>query len=457
MRRDVLIEEGLVVTRGCLLEDGRPVELAVARAEPAPVGAVVLGRVTAVNRALPAAFVDIGAGLAGFLPLRAGDAVPDEGALLAVQVAHEPFAGKGARLSTDIALNGRYAVWRPQGRGVRLSSRLRDEAARRRLQALGDRLLADGGGLLWRTAAGAADDADLMADLAAVAGRWREALARRPAPPAVLAGGEGPAARLLAGWADQEPAAVVIDGGEAMAEARRWAARHAAGLAGLLAPHAGARPLFAGDVEDAFERAAEPVLALPSGGSVAIERTRALTAIDVDSGEAAARLGALEINLEAAAAIAARLRLADLGGLFVLDFVNMERAGDAHRLLAALDRASAADPAPISRSGLSPFGVIELTRRRRRSGLAEWLEADCAACAGTGRRASTLALAERLFRRARGEAAARPGRPLTLTAAPEVLRLVEQMAPERLAGRIGARLAFAAGPAGSHATDVSPR
>jgi len=441
---ELLIEEGLVLTRAALLEDGRAVELAVAREEAAPLGLVALGRVTAVNPALDAAFVELPGGQSGFLPLRGGTP-PQEGEALVVQVAQEATAGKGPRLGRDVQVAGRAAVYRPFGRGVQLSGRLPDEA-RRRLQGLGARLLAAdaGGGLLFRTAAAELPEDEVAAEAAALAAGWRRALAAAR-PPAVLAGGEAPAVRLLAGWLERQPERIVVDGAGAFADLRAWCAARAPALQPRLVPWHAPRPLLEADgAEAAFDAAARDRVALPSGGALTLERTRALTAVDIDSGAAAGRArGALDVNLEAVEALADRLRLADLGGLFVVDFIGMERPGDGRRLLAGLDRALARDSAPISRSGLSPFGLVELTRRRRRTGLLEWLSEPCGACAAPVRRPSPLALAERLGRRARAEAAAWPGRPLRAAAAPAVVDLLEALPAGRLAQRTGARLTLA--------------
>ncbi|MDP6953230.1 MAG: ribonuclease E/G, partial [Alphaproteobacteria bacterium] len=200
-------------------------------------------------------------------------------------------------------------------------------------------------------------------------------------------------------------------------------------LAGEAQWHAGAEPLLdAYGIEADIEALSGPEVRLPSGGRLTIEQTRALCAIDVDSGESSEGRGgdpALATNLEAAGEIARQLVLRNIGGLVAVDFIAMTDDASRQRVSEALREALAADPLPVHLETMSRFGVVELTRKRTRSSLSEVLSEPCPHCAGHGQLPSRRKVAAAILRAAHREAAARPGRPLALHAAPEVAALFE--------------------------------
>ena len=382
--------------RIALLAGARPLEVRHHRAGGASrVGEIVFGRVVRVVPSLEAAFVEIGEERPGFLNAR-GAAIARtvrEGEAVIVEITRDAVAAKGARLNLRPRLLGRLLVYAPAGDGVALSPRILEQGERARLAEALRRAIAPGEGITARTRAAGADEATLLADLAALRERWR-AIAERAAgarPPAVLAPAPSPLARALA----EAPALrrIDVDDPALAAEARAWFAE--AVNAPAIEGHHGA-PLFeALGIEAAIAAALEPCVRLPSGGGLVIEETEALTAIDVNvhGAQAVSAPAALRrVDLEAAQEIAHQLRLRRIGGLVVVDFVPLADAADRRRLLGAFRRALAPDRA-ASPPDVTRLGLIELTRRREGPSLAETLCGPRDACAGRRRpSAETVAL-----------------------------------------------------------------
>lgn len=454
MSRALLIELGLAETRAALIEDGRLQALELWREdEPWEAGAIYLGRVARVVPSLRAAFVELGLARPGLLAL--GGGAPEEGAAVLVQLRRAPEAEKGALLTREVSLAGRQLAWRPLGAGLRLSRRITDAAEHARLEAVGRELLADGGGLVLRSRAAGAEMGALAAEAAALREGWRriEAAALRAKAPALLHR-EEPVAAALREHLAPELEAVWLDRAGGFGRARDWCRRRAPWAEARLRLDEGPPALFERHgVEAEIEAALAPEVALPSGGRLAIETTRALTAVDVDSGARDERGGreaeALACNLEAAAALARQLRLRRIGGLVVVDFLRLAGAGDRAAVLAALDRALARDPTPTRRTGFSALGLVELARRRDGPALAERLGEPGPAAAGGRRRPSARTVAGRLLRRAGTEARAGRGGLLRLCAAPEVIAALAQLPaarPEALARAFGCRVALVGEP-----------
>jgi len=375
-----------------LVEQGRLVDLQIVRRDrPSRVESIFLGRLERVMPDLDAAFVDIGIGKSGFLRAedRAGiDAWPPPGAPLLVQVRHDGDGdgGKGPRLSMNLAVTGRYLVFHPVGSGIGFSRRIEGESERDRLrghlQGHVEGLL--DGGLVLRTAAAGAGAEVLRADAERIAERWEKLrkLALDAAPPADLsarvAGERDPIARALRDHGATLEEVIIDD--RAMARALqdqmdrlgekirvRW--------------HNGPMPaLDIDDVAGQVDTALAPRIALESGVEVLFEPGETLIAIDVDSAGAGGRQGRaprrpVEVNLEAAPAIAQQLRLRNLAGAVVIDFVTMRSSYDRDKVQAALAEAMADDPVPTQLYGFTRMGHFELTRARRGATLAAQLEA----------------------------------------------------------------------------------
>ena len=404
--------------------------------EARPLGDIILGRVSRVVPAMEAAFVEIGMDRAGFLPLRdakllARDGKDEvgisdcvrEGESVLVQVTREPFAEKGAQLSAAIALPGRFLVMTPSKPAIAVSRKIENEARREELLSQGDALRAEipDAGFIFRTAARDASADDLAADARELVGTWREISGKRKTarPPMILHSDLGPVERTLRDAGDVTR--ILIDD-VAMLEAARAYCHQA--MPGTEARFAlASRDLFAREgLEDEIAALAFSRVALPCGGWITIEPTQALTVVDVNSGSFTQSRGrdetSLTVNLEAAAEIGRQLRLRDIGGLIVVDFIQLENDEQAKRIIAILKNNLGADGAASRVSSMSEFGIVAITRQRRRADRQQ--AAACAACGGTGRAQDAAAQAQEILRRVEREAAANPGAELLIIAAPPV-------------------------------------
>lgn len=431
--------------RGALVEDDTVVELMVERPDAGDgPGAIYLGRVTAVVDSLNAAFVDIGGGGAAFLPASAAAASPSpgkrtiaslvhEGETLLVQVARAAGADKGPKATRRLTLAGHRLVLLPSEPGVTAGRRLADPAERARLSAIVEKLAKPGEGFILRSAAAGADAKTLAAEADWLRARWRTIAeaAERERPPALLDAEPGPIERILRDRLPAGAARIVLDGRAGLPAARAWCRRFRPELAENIEVADSA--LFeARGVEAALDGALAAEVALPSGGSLTIEPTRALTAIDVDTGAHAPQGGQaralLATNLEAAKAVARQLRLRNIGGLVAVDFVHMRDATHRRQVAAALRQAVAADPMAVEVGEVTRFGLLELTRRRERPSLAELLLDPPVAL---GRR-NALSVALAGLRAVLRAADSGPGAPV-LRAAPEVIAALRGPAAAALA------------------------
>lgn len=358
------------------------------------IGDIHLGRVHRVETGIGAAFVDIGIERAGLLPLGEHAGTPVEGEAVLVQVTRDGRDGKGVRLTGRPVLPGLALVFDPHHAGVSISRRIGDAEAADRLQAAVRPLLEPGDGFIVRSAARSATPEALAAEAARLRGAWRQIEAARAGarPPACLYRDDALLALLRDAGAGVDEI-VVPTAGAATALRDRLAA-----ALPDLAARVVARPVRdwlpgLDEIKEQVADALEVEVALPSGGSLLFEPGRTLTAIDVNSGGAARESGGrraaerrfLQANLEAAAEIARQLRLRNIGGIVVIDFIDLEATAARRQVVAALEAALAADPAPCWIGPMSRLGLVEMTRRRRGPSLAEMLTAPCPACEGTGR------------------------------------------------------------------------
>lgn len=371
-----------------LTAGGRLADLKVVRRDkPSHADSVFLGRLERVMPELDAAFVDIGVGQAGFLRAvdRVGvDAWPPPGAPLLVQVRADGDGenGKGPRLSMNVAVTGRYLVYQPVGSGVTFSRRIENESERERLRGHVESLLE--GGIVLRTAAAGASLEVLRADAADILDRWekirRQALDLQPPADltARLPGERDPMARMLRDHGATLEEVILDD--RAMARSLQDE------MDRLGAPirvrwHNGPMPAFdIDDVAGQIDTALAERIVLESGVEVLFEPGETLCAVDVDSATAGGRQGRaprrpIDVNLEAAPAIAQQLRLRNIAGAVVIDFVTMRSTYDRDKVQAALARTLADDPVPTQLYGFTRLGHFELTRARRGATLKAQLEA----------------------------------------------------------------------------------
>jgi ribonuclease G len=481
MAKDVLVNAGVGEVRVAVLDGGVLDQLWLERTIGAEdggkragagnggrrnlVGDIFLGRVQRVLPAMQAAFINIGLERAGFLAarearprtalfrddpytdedrkLQIGDYVR-EGSEIVVQVVKDPIGDKGARLSANITIAGRLLILVANSPGVALSRRIEDEAERARLTGIVEKILAErpgelapGTGFILRTAAIGVGEAELKDDALQLAHVWRTISEKRvwAAPPAELHADLGPIERALRDEVDGTIGRIVIDDRTAFGIARDYAKRAMPEMAGRIELYEGREPLFEHfGIEDEIDGLSAPRVALPSGGWITIEATEALTAIDVNSGSYIEGGGledtSLKVNLEAADAIGRQLRLRGIGGLIVIDFIHLGDPKNIERLLDALKTACAKGRVPSQILGMSEFGLVEMTRKRVRDPLAIRTTEDCRRCDGHGRRKTTETVALEILRRMERAAAAAPGKPLTVRAAPGVVRWLEARAVE---------------------------
>lgn len=398
MTRTLLIDTVGALRRAALLTDGELTDLYIDRTDrPSLAGAVILGRVARVAAGMDSAFIDIGQARPGLLPasdVRAAPGAPPSprpkkgadhgigtvlkaGQAVLVQVRADPVGGKGALLSMDITLPGRYTVHTPLAPGIHVSRRIAgagpDAAAhRQRLTAL-IRGVAPQDGWVVRAAALTATPDILVAEVEGLAGVWRAAYAQAAtvtAPALVLPPPIAPV-RALIEQTGQPVDRIQVAGGDLLLTLKRWAAEQAPDLPALMSPFVGRGSLFdEGDVDGAIAGLLDRYVPLPQGGSLIIERTEALTVIDVNGGD---RGDPLSVNLSAVPEIARQLRLRNVGGVVVVDFITLKRPADQERLLLALSGAVADDPGNTQVYGMSRLGLVELTRQRRGPSLLDLL------------------------------------------------------------------------------------
>lgn len=383
---------------------------------------VYKGRITRVEPSLEACFVDYGAERHGFLPLKeihksyfkpgapsnSGNMkeLVAEGTELIVQVEKEERGNKGAALTTFVSLAGRYLVLMPNNpRAGGISRRAEGEAREETKEALEALQLPSGMGVIVRSNGVGRTAEELQWDCNYLAEIWKaitEAVAKKPAPFLVYQE-NNIVLRALRDYLRPDIGEVWVDHHEVYTQAKeQMEATMPADLAKLKL-YRDEVPLFSRyQVESQIEAAHEPVLRLPSGGSIVIDHTEALTSIDINSakstGGGSIEETAFKTNLEAAEEIARQLRLRDLGGLVVIDFIDMESNKNQREVEKRLERSVEMDRARIQLGKISKFGLLELSRQRLRPTLAEHMQITCPRCSGIGHIRSVESLALSILR-----------------------------------------------------------
>ncbi|MSO54625.1 MAG: Rne/Rng family ribonuclease [Rhodospirillales bacterium] len=458
---EVLIEAGPGETRIALRERSRLSEVAfVRKGAESVVGNLYLGRVERILPGIQSAFIDIGLARSGFLGLAevrpVGDGNDDkrkgiadyvrEGETVMVQVLKDPLPDKGATLTTNITLPGRYVVLAPFQDGVRVSRRIGSEAERNRLVAAVEALAQTGEGFILRTAALGAEPSGLKRDVEWLRDQWRT-IARAAAggePPTCLFQDLTPLQRLIRDDVGPGLKRLIVDDPALAKEAREFCARVAPELKAAIELHEGPDALFETyEVETEIDQALSQTVDLASGGRIVIDEAEALTAIDVNTvgrTEGSPEDTALKTNLDAAAEIGRQIRLRNIAGLIVIDFVSMRQSESTAQVLEALRQAFIEDRTPAFIAGFTRLGLVEMTRERRRASLATTVFGDCPTCRGAGRIRSAATLALDALRQARREARMTPAASLQLVASPTVVEALEgPIAPalEELESRLG--------------------
>ena len=412
MSEEFLINFTPQETRVALMQSGIVQELHIERtASHGIVGNVYLGRVVRVLPGMQSAFVEIGLERTAFLHVadiweercangqeggapRPIEKILSEGQNLLVQVLKDPLGTKGARLTTQMSIAGRMLVYLPQERHIGISQRIEGEAERERMRARIEALVPDDepGGFIVRTMAESASDAELATDINYLRRLWAEIKSRAQntaRPPALLHHDLTLAQRLLRDLVTPETTRVVIDSRENFQKLHVFAQEYMPQVAGLLEHYTGERPLFdLFGVEDEIQKALARRVELKSGGYLIIDQTEAMTTIDVNTGGFVGLKNfddtIFKTNLEAALTIARQLRLRNLGGIIIVDFIDMENEEHRTSVLGELNKALARERTRISVSGFTALGLVEMTRKRTRESLAHVLCEPCPTCSGRG-------------------------------------------------------------------------
>jgi len=405
---DILINITPQETRVAILLAGVVQELHIERAATRGlVGNIYLGKVARVLPGMQSAFVDVGLERAAFLHVadiwearqQPSDRPPSierllrQGDTALVQVIKDPIGTKGARLCTQISLAGSMLVYLPQDPHIGVSQRIEDEAERSSLRDRLARLIPpdETGGYIVRTVAEDAGEEDLRADIEYLRKRWlqiRDASAKVP-PETQLYQELSLSQRVLRDMVTDRIATVQIDSRENFVALQAFAAQYVPKVSERLVHYNGERPLFdLYQIDDEIERALARRVDLKSGGYLIVDQTEAMTTIDVNTGGFVGTRSfddtIFKTNLEAAQAIARQLRLRNLGGIIVLDFIDMANAAHRELVLAELKKALAHDRTRITVSQFTQLGLVEMTRKRTRESLAHVLCEICPVCGGRG-------------------------------------------------------------------------
>jgi len=437
MSDEILINVTPMETRVALVENGMLQEVYIERSHNRGiVGNIFLGKVVRVLPGMQAAFVDIGLERAGFIHAAdvvrldsegmesRGGEVPDirsvvrEGQALIVQVTKDPLGTKGARLTTHLSVSSRYLVYMPHTRHIGISQRIDDEEDRDRLRSLVERCIEhedmlNEGGYIVRTMAERASEEDFLADMRYLKRLWN-ALKRKVdagRAPMVIYDDLPLTTRTLRDLVREPVEKIRIDSREAFQRVQEFADSYIPEVKPLLEYYPGERPLFdLYSVEDEIQKALATRVELKSGGYLIIDQTEAMTTVDVNTGGFVGNRNLEETifktNLEAASAIARQLRLRNLGGMVIIDFIDMRDPEHRRQVLRNLEKIQEKDYAKSSITGISELGLVEMTRKRTRESLEHVLCEPCPVCNGRGTLKSAETVCYEIFREILREARA---------------------------------------------------
>jgi len=407
MSEEILINVTPQETRVAVMQQGVAQELHIERGSHLGiVSNVYLGRVKRVLPGMQSAFIDIGMERSAFLHVadiwenrHNGDAakpiekVLSEGQSLLVQVVKEPIGTKGARLSTQISMAGRLVVYLPQESHIGVSQRIENESEREALRTRLQQVLPPdhSGGYIIRTMAETASDKELLADTEYLNKLWsnlQERALTSPAP-SLLYQELDISLRVLRDFVNEDTTRILVDSRETHQRMAAFAQDYISGALSRLEHYAGTRPLFdLYSVEEEIERALSRRVDLKSGGYLIIDQTEALTTVDVNTGGFVGGRNfddtIFKTNLEAAQVTARQLRLRNLGGIIICDFIDMESAEHRNAVLDEFKKALERDRTRITVNGFSALGLVEMTRKRTRESLAHVLCESCPTCQGRG-------------------------------------------------------------------------
>ncbi|RUO26667.1 ribonuclease G [Aliidiomarina minuta] len=412
MSAEILINVTPSETRVALVENGILQEIHIEReARRGLVGNVYMGKVARVLPGMQAAFVDIGLEKAAFLhasdiithiddveeldreqlPARDISRLVRQGQHIMVQVVKDPLGTKGARLTTDITVPSRYLVLTPRSNHVGVSQRIDSEAERDRLKRVVAAHSDEQLGFIVRTAAEGAGEAELHQDAKFLRRLWEKIQERKKrfSKGGVLYQDLNLGARVLRDFVGGNIERVRVDSRLSYEQLDEFLAEFIPELQPKLEYYEGERPIFdMFDIENEIQRALDRKVNLKSGGSLIIDQTEAMTTIDINTGAFVGHRNLAETifntNTEATQAIARQLRLRNLGGIIIIDFIDMQNDEHKRRVLHSLEQALAKDRAKTTINGFTSLGLVEMTRKRTRESLEHVLSSECPVCHGRG-------------------------------------------------------------------------
>lgn len=456
MANELILNVTLGETRVARLENGVVSELHIERTrEQGVVGNVYKGKVVRVLPGMQAAFIEIGLERTAFL--HASDVVQEltrfeevleteenlrrfksssrrnieellrEGKEILVQVEKEPMGTKGARLTSHISLPGRYLVYMPTVNHVGISRRLGDEKERRHLRQLIEKTRPKGSGFIIRTACQGVSDEEIQADMEYLINTWKEieVKAAKPQSPALIHAELDVLLRVVRDLFTPDIDRLVIDGQAGYDRVQEFVQTFMPKLKSAIELYTKPEPIFDHfGIEIEITRALGQKVWLKSGGYIIIEQTEALTTIDVNTGRFVGRRDLedtiLKTNLEAVKEIVYQLRLRNIGGIIILDFIDMERHSNRQKVFNTLKEALKNDRARTTITKISDLGLVEMTRKRTREDLRRQLTDPCTYCEGRGYLKSASTVCYEVFREIRREAPELKGKQIVVFAHPQV-------------------------------------
>lgn len=449
MRHEILLNFTPLETRVAVVEQGMLQEILIERAtHRGLVGNVYLGQVVRVLPGMQACFVDIGLDRSAFLHTkdfpssqetheRSIQQLVTEGQSLLVQVIKDPVGSKGARLTAEVSLPARHLVLMPFATHVGISQRIDDEATREHLKTIAVEALKAQNlecGVIIRTAGDGQTTDDLEEDLGYLRRVWDNILKEQQTAkaPALLFEELPLTHRMIRDQIRRETDRVFIDSLETYTKLSQFASKFMPELSHLIQHYQGDRPIFdLYQIEDEIEKALSRQVELKSGAYLVVDQTEAMTTIDVNTGRF---VGAhtleqtvFRTNLEAAVAIGRQLRLRNLGGMVVIDFIDMDDDEHRRQVLRTLERSLDEDPVKTRVIGFNDLGLVVLTRKRSRESLSDLLQEPCPHCHGTGQMKTAETVCYEIFRAVMREYRAYSAEMTTVIAAPTVIdRLIDE-------------------------------
>ncbi len=435
MKVDFIVNRHPEVTRIAVVEDGRLMELIVEMVDDKRiVGNIYLGRINAVLPGMQAAFIDIGLERSAFLhvsdvreklvdeknfakalvegrPPRSDETrrpiekVLEKGKRVLVQVTKEPIGTKGARVSTRISIAGRYVVSMPGDSVAGVSRKITDRQERSRLRKITQQVRTEGFGIIARTAGIDKDEESFRTDVERIVNRWKEigALSLKARAPALLHQEHDLITMTVRDLVTPDMNSIVSDSRDVAKQIRKYLKAFDPDMANRVKYYRGKTPIFDHyGIEKEISGLIRREVLLKSGGSIVIDHTEALVAIDVNTKRYVGRKRQedtiFKTNMEAAREVARQLRLRDLGGIIVIDFIDMDNSSHRDKVVNCLRGELGRDRSPTKTCQVSPMGLVEMTRKRVRPSLVQSMSIPCEHCSGTGRSQTPVSVLTRIER-----------------------------------------------------------